>query len=89
MQDLGLQLMGKMVDWYLKASGEHATVLVGTSGDTGSAAIHGVLGCDNVDIVVLYPKGRTSRIQVCGHALVPCVHFGLAVSLDNLHTVRA
>ena len=64
LQDLGLQLIGKMVDWYLKASGEHATVLVGTSGDTGSAAIHGVLGCENVDIVVLYPKGRTSRVQV-------------------------
>ena len=64
-KDLGLQIMGAMIDWYLKQSGEHATVLVGTSGDTGSAAIHGVLGCDQVDIVVLYPRGRTSRTQAC------------------------
>jgi threonine synthase len=35
----------------------------GTSGDTGSAAIHGVLNCGAVDIVVLYPKGRTTLIQ--------------------------
>ena len=36
---------------------------VGTSGDTGSAAIESVRGLDNVDIVVLLPKGRCSRIQ--------------------------
>ena len=39
-------------------------MLVGTSGDTGSAAITAVQGLKWVDIVVLLPKGRCTEIQV-------------------------
>jgi threonine synthase len=39
------------------------TIVGATSGDTGSAAIDGVSGCDNVDIIILYPFGRTSDVQ--------------------------
>ena len=35
----------------------------GTSGDTGSAAIESVRGLSWVDIIVLLPKSRCSRIQ--------------------------
>lgn len=35
----------------------------GTSGDTGSAAIEGVRGQANMDIVVLLPKGHCTLIQ--------------------------
>jgi threonine synthase len=39
-------------------------VIVGaTSGDTGSAAIYGIRGKKNVDCVILFPEGRTSRTQ--------------------------
>ena len=38
--------------------------MVGTSGDTGSAAITAVQGLKWVDIVVLLPKGRCTEIQV-------------------------
>jgi threonine synthase len=34
-----------------------------TSGDTGSAAIDGVKDSTNIDIVILYPRGRTSDVQ--------------------------
>ncbi|XP_051059025.1 threonine synthase-like 2 isoform X3 [Phodopus roborovskii] len=37
--------------------------LNGTSGDTGSAAIESVQGLKNVDIIVLLPKGRCTKIQ--------------------------
>jgi threonine synthase len=33
------------------------------SGDTGSAAIHGLKGKKNVDIFILFPKGRVSKVQ--------------------------
>lgn len=59
-----VQLIGGLIDWFVSQSAERATILVGTSGDTGSAAIHGVLNCPSVDIVVLYPRGRVTRIQV-------------------------
>lgn len=36
---------------------------VGTTGDTGSAAIEAVTGLKNVDIIVLYPKGMVSPVQ--------------------------
>ncbi len=41
----------------------HSTVLVATSGDTGGAVAHGFGDVDNVRVVVLYPKGRVSRLQ--------------------------
>ena len=38
-------------------------VLVGTSGDTGSAAIEAVLPLSNASITVLYPHNRIGRLQ--------------------------
>lgn len=62
-KDIALQLVGRMFDHVLAARGERVTIVGATSGDTGSAAIDGVKGCDNVDIVILYPAGRTSDVQ--------------------------
>jgi len=36
---------------------------VGTTGDTGSAAMNAVRGSKHIDILGLYPKGRVSEIQ--------------------------
>ncbi|MEM8567393.1 MAG: threonine synthase, partial [Bacteroidota bacterium] len=44
-------------------SDEKFTVLVATSGDTGSAVANGFLGVPNVDVVILYPKGKVSHLQ--------------------------
>jgi threonine synthase len=62
-KDVALQLVGRMFDHVLAARGERVTIVGATSGDTGSAAIDGVKGCDQVDIVILYPAGRTSDVQ--------------------------
>ncbi len=62
-KDVALQLVGKMFDHVLAQRSERVTIVGATSGDTGSAAIDGVSGCDNVDIVILYPLGRTSEVQ--------------------------
>ncbi len=62
-KDVALQLVGAMFDHVLAARGEHVTIVGATSGDTGSAAIDGVAGCEHVDIVILYPLGRTSEVQ--------------------------
>ena len=62
-KDIALQLVGRMFDEVLRARGQRVTVVGATSGDTGSAAIDGVKQCDNVDIVILFPKGRTSDVQ--------------------------
>ena len=62
-KDVALQLVGRMFDEVLRARGQRVTIVGATSGDTGSAAIDGVKACDNVDIVILYPHGRTSDVQ--------------------------
>ena len=36
-----------------------------TSGDTGSAVANGFLGVDGINVYVLYPKGKVSKIQEC------------------------
>ena len=62
-KDVALQLLGRLFDYILTQRNEKVTIVGATSGDTGSAAIDGVKNCDNVDIVILYPKGRVSDVQ--------------------------
>lgn len=62
-KDVALQLVGRLFDRVLAARGERIMIVGATSGDTGSAAIDAVRECDNVDIVILYPAGRTSEVQ--------------------------
>ncbi len=62
-KDIALQLVGRLFDEVLRARGTRVTIVGATSGDTGSAAIDGVKDCANVDIVILYPHGRTSDVQ--------------------------
>jgi threonine synthase len=62
-KDVALQLVGRMFDQVLRTRGGRVTIVGATSGDTGSAAIDSVKGCGNVDIVILFPHGRTSDVQ--------------------------
>lgn len=62
-KDLALSVVGRLLDYFLKKRGDMATVLVSTSGDTGSAVIHALLDCKSVNTVVMYPHGRVSRVQ--------------------------
>jgi len=62
-KDLALQLVGRMFDHVLAERGQRITIVGATSGDTGSAAIDAVKDCENIDIVILYPAGRTSDVQ--------------------------
>ncbi|MGH9291138.1 MAG: threonine synthase, partial [Acidimicrobiales bacterium] len=62
-KDLALQLVGRLFDAELTRRGERATILVATSGDTGSAAIAACVGRPTLDVVVLHPAGRVSDVQ--------------------------
>lgn len=39
------------------------TILTATSGDTGAAVAHAFYGLENINVVILYPKGKISRLQ--------------------------
>lgn len=62
-KDLGARFMAAMMDHYLEKEGRNVTILVATSGDTGSAVAHGFFGAKNIDVFVLYPSGKVSPLQ--------------------------
>ncbi|KPQ25416.1 MAG: threonine synthase [Halomonas sp. HL-48] len=62
-KDVALQLLGRLLDHFLKKRGERAVIMGATSGDTGSAAIEGCRHCDNLDIFILHPHNRVSEVQ--------------------------
>lgn len=62
-KDVALQFLGNLFEYLLKRSGKRLNIVGATSGDTGSAAIHGVRGKENISIFILHPHLRTSRVQ--------------------------
>lgn len=62
-KDHALQVLARLIDRYSADSDDGSTVLVATSGDTGSAAIEAFRGRKSVDIVVLYPDGLITDFQ--------------------------
>lgn len=62
-KDFALQLLGCIYERQVAISGESINVLGATSGDTGAAAINGLLGKEGVNIFILYPDGRVSPLQ--------------------------
>jgi threonine synthase len=62
-KDVALQLVGLLFDDELRRRDDRVTIVVATSGDTGSAAIDACAGRERLDIVVLHPAGRVSDVQ--------------------------
>jgi threonine synthase len=64
-KDVGARFMARMLGYFIRQRGDDkpVTVLVATSGDTGSAVANGFLGVKGIEVVVLYPKGKVSEIQ--------------------------
>jgi threonine synthase len=64
-KDVAAGYLAALVSYFNQTNGrQHSTVLVATSGDTGGAIAHGFGGIEHVNVVVLYPKGRVSRLQL-------------------------
>ena len=61
-KDVGARVMSRLLG---ATSTERLTVLVATSGDTGSAVAQGFYNVPGIDVVILYPSGRISHIQDC------------------------
>jgi len=62
-KDVALQFLGNLFEHILTERRERLNVIGATSGDTGSAAIAGLLGKSRIAIFVMYPQGRTSALQ--------------------------
>lgn len=62
-KDVGARFLARCLSYFSRQSDKKATILVATSGDTGSAVASGFLGMENINVVTLYPKGKISKIQ--------------------------
>lgn len=62
-KDVALQFLGNTFEYILNERNGKLNILGATSGDTGSAAIQGVRGKDNIHIFIMHPDGRTSPLQ--------------------------
>ena len=62
-KDFALQLLGNLYAHQCTVRRETINVLGATSGDTGAAAIHGLIGRPGTAIFILYPDGRVSPLQ--------------------------
>jgi threonine synthase len=61
-KDFGARMLARFMG-QLHDGSEPLTVLVATSGDTGSAVAHAFFGVKGTRVVVLYPEGQVSAIQ--------------------------
>ena len=55
-KDVGARFLARIIGHFATLNERKITVLVATSGDTGSAVAHGFYEVPNVDVIVLYPK---------------------------------
>ncbi|HEX9023346.1 MAG TPA: threonine synthase [Geobacteraceae bacterium] len=62
-KDVALQFLGNVFEYILTERNERLNIVGATSGDTGSAAIHGVRGKKGINIFILHPHGKTSPVQ--------------------------
>ncbi len=62
-KDFALQLLGNLYTEQIQRTGNKLNAFCATSGDTGAAAIHGLLDKPGAHIFILYPQGRISDLQ--------------------------
>nr|XP_057917825.1 threonine synthase-like 2 isoform X2 [Doryrhamphus excisus]XP_057917833.1 threonine synthase-like 2 isoform X2 [Doryrhamphus excisus]XP_057917843.1 threonine synthase-like 2 isoform X2 [Doryrhamphus excisus]XP_057917852.1 threonine synthase-like 2 isoform X2 [Doryrhamphus excisus] len=79
-KDLAITCTMQFLGYFLQKERRRATVLVGTSGDTGGSATQSAKGTPGLDVVVVYPRGRISHIQE--KHMITCLE-------DNIHVFAA
>jgi threonine synthase len=62
-KDVGARFMSRCIRYFSDHDDRKTLVIVATSGDTGGAVAAGFHGIENIEVVILYPKGRVSRVQ--------------------------
>ncbi|NLF24360.1 MAG: threonine synthase [Deltaproteobacteria bacterium] len=62
-KDFGARFMAQVMAYFAADSEKTLTILVATSGDTGSAVGNAFMNLPNVQVMLLYPSGGVSRIQ--------------------------
>ena len=62
-KDIAMQFIGNLYEYYLKQNNDFINIVVATSGDTGAAAIDAIKSKKNMNIFVLHPNNKISKVQ--------------------------
>jgi threonine synthase len=62
-KDVGARFMSRVMAHFLRGVDKKVYVLVATSGDTGSAVAQGFYNVPGIEVIILYPSGKVSRVQ--------------------------
>lgn len=62
-KDFAARVMARTMSYFLKEENKKVSIIVATSGDTGSAVAKGFYKIPNIDVVILYPKNKVSYLQ--------------------------
>ena len=62
-KDFGSRFMANTLSYLNRNSGKGITILVATSGDTGSAVANGFYNVEGINVILLYPSNKVSNIQ--------------------------
>lgn len=62
-KDFGGRFMAQCLSYMTQENKNPITILTATSGDTGAAVAHAFHGIENINVVILYPKGKISQLQ--------------------------
>lgn len=62
-KDVGARFMSRSLAYFNRNNSKPVTVLVATSGDTGGAVANGFLGVQGVEVIILFPKNKVSKVQ--------------------------
>lgn len=62
-KDVGARFMSRCLQHFSLENSQKTVVIVATSGDTGGAVANGFHNVEGIEVVILYPKGKVSRVQ--------------------------
>ena len=62
-KDFAARFMARIMSYFLEDSEKELTILVATSGDTGSAVASAFFGVPKIKVIILYPSRRISYLQ--------------------------
>lgn len=62
-KDVGARFISRCLGHFSAGLDRKAVIIVATSGDTGSAVATGFDGVENTEVVILFPRGKVSRVQ--------------------------
>ena len=62
-KDVGARFMSRCLQYFAHDAAGKTIVIVATSGDTGGAVAAGFHGVEGIEVVILYPKDKVSKVQ--------------------------